>query len=168
MALRQRHGSFFDCNGTCNVEHIWQRHVTQKTSGSLAARRVPPSGALRNWNATHSGSDCNVTCNVEHIQRYTFRYSEKLRFSLWGTTVRSHTLGAPASTASATKGHSRYPTGIVTLPEVFQLGNSTLPETSYGSSVALPQRHGTYEVSLTGTRVPVCLKAKKISILNLS
>ena len=55
---------------------------------------------------------------------------------------------------SATKGHSRYPTGIVTLPEVFQLGNSTLPETSY--------------VSLTGTRVPVCLKAKKISILNLS
>ena len=38
-----------------------------KTSGSLAARRVPPSGALRNWNATHSGSDCNVTCNVEHI-----------------------------------------------------------------------------------------------------
>ena len=43
-----------------------------------------------------------------------------------------------------------------------------VPETSYVSSVALPQRHGTYEVSLTGTRVPVCLKAKKISILNLS
>jgi hypothetical protein len=25
-----------------------------------------------------------------------------------------------------------------------------VPETSYGSSVALPQRHGTYEVSLIG------------------
>ena len=60
----------FDCNVTCNVEHIWQRHITQKTSGSLAARRVPPaaraietSGALRN----PEGILSNVTCNVEHI-----------------------------------------------------------------------------------------------------
>ena len=61
-------------------------YVYLKTPGSLAARpvetgapRSATSGALRNWNATHSGSDCNVTCNVEHIQRYTFRYSENLR-----------------------------------------------------------------------------------------
>ena len=44
---------------------------TKGTSGALDRTRlrlkwVRPK-ALRNWNATHSGSDCNVTCNVEHI-----------------------------------------------------------------------------------------------------
>ena len=53
---------------------------TKGTSGALDRTRlrlkwVRPK-ALRNWNATHSGSDCNVTCNVEHIQRYTLRYNQ--------------------------------------------------------------------------------------------
>ena len=72
---------------------------TKGTSGALDRTRlrlkwVRPK-ALRNWNATHSGSDCNVTCNVEHIQRYTLRYSENLRFPRSATGApRSATSGA--------------------------------------------------------------------------
>ena len=46
------------------------------------------------------------------------RYSEKLRFPLWGTTVRSHTLGAPRfdrkRVRSRRVGHSV--TGMLRIP----------------------------------------------------
>ena len=99
--------------------------VTAPISTISACNRVPPASTASACDRDEWGTpnklclfDCNVTCNVEHIQRYTFRYSEKLCFPLWGTTVRSHTLGAPRfdrkRVRSRRVGHSV--TGMLRIP----------------------------------------------------